>query len=138
VHAFARPRAILNSNLMKYLPFLFAVVIGCTAVPVSSFAKDRHDDWHDSSKDVKGDVKALEDHYDQVKARVKDQGNGDRRLWAGLHDIKSNIDGIVDDQKSHHYDGLHGRIQQANDDLRRLQDQMDYNNKRRGGYYRRD
>jgi hypothetical protein len=123
---------------MKHLPLLLALIIGCTAVPASTFAKDKRDDWGDYSKHVKGDVKALEDHYEQVKARVKDQGHGDRRLWDGLHDIKSNIDGIVDDQKSGHYDGLRGRIEQANDDLRRLQDQMEYNNNRRGGFYRRD
>ncbi|EDY21830.1 hypothetical protein CfE428DRAFT_1076 [Chthoniobacter flavus Ellin428] len=123
---------------MKYLPLLFAVVIGCTAVPVTTFAKDRRDDWGDYSKHVKEDVKALEDHYDQVKARVKDQAQGDRRLWSGLHDIKSNIDGIVDDQKSGRYEGLRSRVQQANDDLSRLQAQMEHNNNRRGGYYRRD
>jgi len=123
---------------MKHLPLLLALVIGCTAVPVATFAKDKHDDWHDSSKNLKNDLNALQNHYDQVKDRVKNLGNSDHRLWSNLHDIKSNIDGIYDDANRGRYDGLHSRIQQANDDLRRLQDQLEYNNKRHGGYYRRD
>ncbi len=124
---------------MKYLPILLAIVVGFTVVPAATFAKDKHkdDDWRDSSKDLKNDLNALQNHYDQVKDRIKNLGNGDRSLWAGLRDIRSNIDGIYDDANRGRYDGLRNRIQRANDDLRRLQDQMEYNNKRRGGgYYR--
>ena len=123
--------------MKQRLPLLFlAIIIGCTTIPVPTFAKDRHDDYRDSSKDLKNDLNALQSHYDQVKDRVKNLGGGDRRLWGGLRDIKSNIDGIYDDANRGRYDGLRNRIQRAHDDLRRLQDQMEYNNKRHGGYYR--
>lgn len=124
---------------MKHLPLLLAVVIGCTAIPVATYAKDKRDrdDWKDSSKSLKNDLNALDNHYDQVKDRVKNMGNGDRRLWEGLRGIRSNIDRIKDQASSGRYDGrdLRDRIQQAHNDLRSLQDQMEYNNgKRRGGY----
>lgn len=122
---------------MKQIPLLLlALLMGFTAVPVTTFARDRHDESRDSSKDLKNDLNALQNHYDQVKDRVKNLGNGDRRLWSSLHDIRSNIDGIYDDANRGRYDGLRSRIRQANDDLNRLQGQMEYNNKRRGGYYR--
>jgi hypothetical protein len=126
---------------MKQLLLLLTLAVGITAVPVTSFAKDKkdHDDWKDSSKSLKNDINALENHYSQVKDRVKDQGHGDRRLWDGLRDIRSNIDRIRDQADHGHYDGrdLHYRIDRAHGDLRSLQEQMEYNNKRRGGgYYR--
>ncbi len=122
---------------MKQLPLiLLALVMGFTAVPVATtYGRDR-DDRRDSSKDLKNDLNALQSHYDQVKDRVKNLGNGDRRLWSSLQDIRSDIDRINDDANRGRYDGLRGRIQRANDDLSRLQDQMEHNNKRRGGYYR--
>jgi hypothetical protein len=124
---------------MKHLLLLLTVAIGFSAVPVTSFAKDKKkDDWKDSSKNLKDDLNALDNHYSQVKDRVKNMGNGDRRLWEGLRGIRSNIDRIYDQANSGRYDSreLHYRIDQAHNDLRSLQSQMEYNNKRRGGYYR--
>ena len=124
---------------MKHLLLLLTVVVGFTAVPVTSFAKDKKkNDWKDSSKSLKDDLNALDNHYNQVKDRVKNLGNGDRRLWENLRGIRSNIDRIYDQANSDRYDSreLHYRIDQAHNDLRSLQDQMEYNNKRRGGYYR--
>jgi hypothetical protein len=120
---------------MKHLPLLLALVIGFTAVPVTTFAKN-HDDWHESSKKLKDDVKALESHYDQVADRVKYHGNGDRRLWSGLMDIRANVDRIHDDVKRDRYDSreMRYRIDQAHNDLLRLQDQLLHGGKRHGGY----
>lgn len=124
---------------MKHLLLLLTVVVGFTAVPVASFAKDKKkDDWKDSSKNLKDDLNALDNHYNQVKDRVKNLGNGDRRLWENLRGIRSSIDRIYEQASSGRSDSreLHYRIDQAHNDLRSLQDQMEYNNKRRGGYYR--
>lgn len=123
--------------MIQRLPLvLLAIVIGFAAVPATTSARDRHDDYRDYSKDLKNDLNALQNHYDQVKDRVKNLGGGDRRLWGSLRDIKSNIDGIYDDANRGRYDGLRYRIQRSHEDLRRLQDQMESNNKRHGGYYR--
>lgn len=140
-----RPSApILFYLLMKHLLLLLTLVIGLTAIPATSFAKDKHkdkDDWKDSSKHLKNELNALENHYNQVKDRIKYLGNGDRRLWEGLRGIRSNIDRIYDQASSGRYDGrdLSYRIDQAHNDLRSLQERMEYNNSRRangGGYYR--
>jgi hypothetical protein len=123
---------------MKHLLLLITLIIGLNAIPATTFAKDKHkdDDWKDSSKRLKYDLSALENHYNQVKDRVKYLGNGDRRLWEGLHDIRSNIDHIYDQASGDRYDGrdLHYRIDQAHNDLRSLQERMEYNNSRRSGY----
>jgi uncharacterized coiled-coil DUF342 family protein len=132
---------------MKHLLLLLTLIVGLTAVPATSFAKDKHkdkdkDEWKDSSKHLKNDLNALENHYDQVKDRIKYLGNGDRRLWEGLREIRSSIDRIRDQAYNGHSDGrdLSYRIDQAHNDLRSLQERMEYNNSRRGnggGYYRR-
>jgi len=133
---------------MKHLLLLLTLIVGLTAVPATSFAKDKDkhkdkdkDEWKDSSKHLKDDLNALEKHYDQVKDRIKYLGNGDRRLWEGLRGIRSNIDRIHDQAYSGYSDGrdLRYRIDQAHGDLRSLQERMEYNNSRRansGGYYR--
>jgi hypothetical protein len=126
---------------MKHFLFLVALIFGLVTIPISSFAKDKHeDDWHKEDKRVRNDYKALETHYGQVEERIRVLGGGDRRLWAGLQQIRSNIDRIRYDIGGDRYDTRDARyrIQQSDDDLGRLQAQMEYNNKqpRRGGYYR--
>ena len=126
---------------MKHLLAVLTLVIGLTSLPATTFAKDKHhdDDRKDSYKDLRNDLNALHNHYDQVKDRVKNMGNGDRRLWEGLRDIRGNIDRIDSQVRDDRFDGrqVSYQIRQANDDLTRLQAQMEYSNKRRGGgYYR--
>lgn len=123
---------------MKHLPLVLALAIGLTAIPAATFAKSKGDDWHESSKKLKDDVKALQSHYEQVAARVQYKGNGDRRLWSDLGDIKANVDRIHDDVKHDRYDSreMRYRIEQAHNDLERLQDRLYHGDKHHGGYYR--
>ena len=127
-------RAVFRLPLMKHLLLFLAIIVGFTALSTPTYAKDKWKD--DSSKGLKNDLDQLNSHYDLVKDRVKNLGNGDRRLWDGLHDIRRNIDNINGQASSGRYDGrdLHDQIRHANDDLDRLQGQMEANNKHRGGY----
>jgi hypothetical protein len=125
---------------------LLSLAFGLINVPVATLAKDKDKrdyyypggEWK-QYRDVRDDLKALDKHYDQVKDRVKYLSGGDRRLWDGLHDIRDNIDRIryqLDDRHSDDRD-IRSQIGRAHDDLSHLQAQMEYQNKRRGGYYSR-
>ncbi|MDR3403445.1 MAG: hypothetical protein P4L99_13185 [Chthoniobacter sp.] len=118
---------------MKHVLLFLAIIVSFSALSTPTYAKDK---WKDDSKGLSNDLDALNHHYDMVKDRVKNLGNGDRRLWDGLHDIRRNIDSINGQASSGRYDGrdLRDQIRHANDDLDRLQAQMESNNKHRGGY----
>ncbi|MEP6670403.1 MAG: hypothetical protein ABJF10_14680 [Chthoniobacter sp.] len=125
---------------MKHLLLCLAIIVGLTSLPTTTFAKDkrRDDDWKDSSKDLRNDLKSLQKHYDMVKDRVKNSGGTDRRIWGNLQDIRRNIDSLNDQVSNGRYDGrdVRNQIRRADDDLNRLQAQLEYNSKRKGGYYR--
>ena len=125
---------------MKRLLLLLTIVVGLTSLPAITFAKDKHrdDDWTDSSRDLRNDLSALQRHYDQVKDRVKNSTGADRRIWGNLQDIRRNIDSISSQVSYGRYDGRDVRyqIRRTDDDLNRLQAQLEYNTKHRGGYYR--
>jgi hypothetical protein len=124
---------------MKYLFALLALAFAITAVPTPAVAKDK--DRDKSYKDIKNDYNLLEGHYNIVKDRVKNM-NGDRRNWQDLHDIRANIDRIGDMiSNGGDYREIRGRIQQSQNDLNRVQADLDYKNSRgggsRGGFYSR-
>jgi hypothetical protein len=137
---------------MKHLLLLLAVVFGLTSLPVTTFAKDKKyydDDWKKASKDLRNDMKVLENHYVQVEGRVKYLGGG-RRQWDELRGIRSNIDNLNYqlDKGRLDYRDFRYRVQQGHDDLAAVESQLHlndrstgkyegkYDDKRRGGYYR--
>jgi len=121
---------------MKHLLLLIAFVVGIFSLPETTFAKDR--DRKDYSKDLRNDFDRLQTHYSLVKDRVKNTIGADRRLWGNLQDIRRNIDSIGYQLSGDRYDGreLRDQIRRSNDDLDRVQAQLEYNSKRKGGYYK--
>ena len=63
---------------------------------------------------------------------------GDKRQWEAMHHIREDIDQISRDLDYGRFDPreIRARIQRADYDLQRVQSELDYKNKRRGGYYR--
>ena len=134
-------RVTLPPISMKHLLLLLAVVFGVASLPTTVFAKDKKKDYDDDSrrgdKEVRNNLNALQNHYDQVKDRVKNMG-GDRRQWEPLRQIRADIDRLNAQVDSGNFDSrdIRGRIQRANDDLRRVQDDLEGNASRHGGRYR--
>jgi aminoglycoside phosphotransferase family enzyme len=128
---------------MKHLLLILTLIFGLTSLPATTFAKDKHDDdWKKTKKHVRGDLDALQTHYVEVEARVKNLG-GERRQFEELRGIRANIDDLYSRLDSDRFDyrDMESRIQQGHNDLLSTQNELQYNNQRRGGgggFYRRD
>lgn len=127
---------------MKRLLSALALILSIGLLPLPAAAKDRKKDndyeaWKKYTKAARDDVREVEKLYAQVRDRVKNLGGG-RHQWEHLQQIDQEIDRLnwqfnhanVDPRQ------VRGRCEQLKSELRNVQNELEHQNSRRGGYYR--